>query len=73
MAAAVPKATGEGFLNDQGETVVSPKPGARVNKIAVIPMAAKPPAKIAPHSTAEVELSTDRSSTLVADSVFAIA
>ena len=34
IAATVPKAVGDGFKNDHGETVVSPRPGPSVNKMS---------------------------------------
>ena len=52
---------------------MSPRPGPSVNKIAVTPKAANAPPNIAAHSTADAELSTDRSSTLVAAWTFAMA
>jgi hypothetical protein len=63
IAATVPKVVGDGLLNDHGETVVNPRPGPSVKRIAVTPRAAKPPPNIAAHSTADAELSTDFSAT----------
>ena len=59
-----PESGGRGIFVGPGRNCGQTKPGPGVNRITVIPSAAMPPAKMEPHSTAEAELSTDRSSTL---------
>jgi hypothetical protein len=63
IAATVPKVVGDGLLNDHGDTVVNPRPGPRVKRMAVTPSAANAPPNIEAHSTADAELSTDFSAT----------
>jgi hypothetical protein len=66
MAAATPNVVGAGAENDQGRTTASPAPEAKVEMMIEIPIAANAPPAIADHSTAEAELSTDRSGTRTA-------
>jgi len=72
IPAAIPKVVGDGLDQDQGDTVESPKPDPRVNKIIEIPVAPSAPPRMAAHSTADAELSTDCSGTRIA-SVFVVA
>ena len=66
MAAAAPKAVGEGAENDQGRTTARPAPEPKVKSMIEMPIAANAPPAIAAHSTAEAELSTDCSGTRTA-------
>jgi hypothetical protein len=63
MAASTPKVVGDGLENDQGRTAASPAPEAKVEMMIDMPIAPNAPPAIAAHSTAEAELSTDRSGT----------
>jgi len=56
IPAAIPKVVGDGLDQDQGDTVESPKPDPRVNKIIEIPVAPSAPPRMAAHSTADAEL-----------------
>jgi hypothetical protein len=50
-------------LKAQGRAAATPVPPASASRMIVAPIAASAPAAIAPHSTPESELSTERSAT----------